>query len=318
MSFFQQFPKIQYDLQETNVLSTRFDIFRHVDVTNAQTDSYSNYLFYDIKDGERPDVVSQKLYNTPDYYWTFFIINDFLQAGFNKWYKSQLDFYRGLELEYDDHGALIFIPNYSIDPDRELRLNAANVFGGLDVTTDGLRLVRTGGSPADSAKIKKFDPFMQQLITFEATSDSFYDSGGTYHFGFSSDITPTNRKTFLSNYLTHLKKIGRVANEAFNDLNTPFAESDLSTYTYTPERAYSSLLEAPYRFKASDNPASTFEEDEEIGALDALLNQYGSISNFKSWFDYEYEENEKSRKIIYISPFYIERFVDSYKNLINS
>ena len=82
MSFFQQFPTIEYDLQETNQFSKRFDIFRHVDVLNAQSDDFTSYLYYEVKDGERPDIVSYKLYDTPAYYWTFFIINDFLNRFF--------------------------------------------------------------------------------------------------------------------------------------------------------------------------------------------------------------------------------------------
>ena len=308
MSFFQKFPTIEYDLQETNVLSTRVDIFRHVDVTGVKSDSYINYLYYEIMDGERPDIVSHKLYNTPNYYWTFFIINDFLQAGFNKWYKSQFDFDRGLELEYGNHGAFIFKPNYT---------TADNVLGGLDLTLEGLQFVKVGGSPQDTAKIEKFHPFMQQLITMDATSDSFYDSSGTYHFGFSSDVTESQKLDFLSKYTAHLNKLLTYSTQSSSSISL-LTESDLSTYTYTPERAYSSLLDSPYRFKAIDNPASTFEEDEEIGAIDALINGFGSIDSFNSWFEYESRENEKSKKIIYVSPSYIERFVDTYKNLINS
>ena len=304
MSFFNQFPRINYDLQETNQLSRRVDIFRHVDVTSINTDDYTNYLYYEIKDGERPDVVSHKLYRTSNYYWTFFIINDFLQAGFNKWYKSNTDLYRGLELEYDDHGALNFIPNYT---------TAANVIGGLDITFEGLRFALVGGSPQETAKIKKFDAFMQQMVTIEASSSSFYNSDGTYHFAFSSDASSAGKLDFLEKYTSHLKKIDIIPEES-----ATLSESNLSSYTYTPERAYSSLLTAPYKFKAIDDPASTFDKDDEIGSIDALNNDFGSVDSYRSWFDYETEENEKTRKILFILPEHIEGFAQRYKNLINA
>jgi hypothetical protein len=38
--------------------------------------------------GERPDNLSQRLYGTPDYYWTFFIANDDLKTGLSSWPKS--------------------------------------------------------------------------------------------------------------------------------------------------------------------------------------------------------------------------------------
>ena len=39
-------------------------------------DEISAYRYFEISNGERPDIVSQRLYNTPNYHWTFFILND--------------------------------------------------------------------------------------------------------------------------------------------------------------------------------------------------------------------------------------------------
>ena len=312
MSFFKQFPKIEYDLQETNQFSKRFDIFRHVDVSTAQSDEFTSYLYYQVKDGERPDIVSYKLYNTPDYYWTFFVINDFLQAGFNEWYKSSFDFNRGLEIEYGDHGALIFLPNYT---------TKANAISGLDVTYSDLRFARAGSSPQDTAKIERFDPFMLQLITHEASSDSFYNSSGTYHFAFSSTATNAGKTAWLKIFTDHLINL-----ELINEGET-LSEGDLPTYTYTPERAYSSLLDAPFRF-ISTVPNKDFSlpvvqttvkaKDDVIGAYDALLKGQGEISNFKSWYEYELDNNEANRQIQYVRKEFIEEFADEYKRLINS
>jgi len=312
MSFFKQFPKIDYDLQETNQFSKRFDIFRHVDVSTAQSDEFTTYLYYQVKDGERPDIVSYKLYNTPDYYWTFFVINDFLQAGFNEWYKSSFDFNRGLEIEYGDHGALIFLPNYT---------TKANAISGLDVTYSDLRLARAGSSPQDTAKIERFDPFMLQLITHEASSDSFYNSSGTYHFAFSSTATNSGKTAWLKIFADHLLNL-----ELINEGET-LSEGDLPTYTYTPERAYSSLLDAPFRFistvsdvdfKADVVQTTVKAKDDVIGAYDALLKGQGEISNFKSWYEYELDNNEANRQIQYVRKEFIEEFADEYKRLINS
>ena len=321
MSFFQQFPTIDYDLQETNQFSKRFDIFRHVDVSTTQSDEFTSYLYYQVKDGERPDIVSQKLYDTPDYYWTFFVINDFLQAGFNEWYKSSFDFHRGLELEYGDHGALIFLPNYSTEVvGGQTVAKAENAISGLNVTYSDLRLARVGSSPQDTAKIERFDPFMLQLITHEASSDSFYNSSGTYHFAFSSTATNAGKTAWLALFKTHLVNLGII------NIDTTIAEGDLPTYTYTPERAYSSLLDAPFRFKSTvvdqnfeADVVQTTEKakDDVIGAYDALLRGQGDITNFKSWYEYELDKNEANRQIQYVRPEFIEQFADEYKALIN-
>ncbi len=83
--FFENFPKIRYDLLNNNKLIEVIDIFRHVDVNDVLADDLLSYRYYEIQEGDRPDQVSQALYGTPDYYWTFFIVNDFLKDGLPAW-----------------------------------------------------------------------------------------------------------------------------------------------------------------------------------------------------------------------------------------
>ena len=75
--FFKQFPKVEYDFNRKGVLQNMTDIFRSVRALPAFLDDFNSYTFYQIRNGERPDIVSQRLYGNQDYYWTFFIINDF-------------------------------------------------------------------------------------------------------------------------------------------------------------------------------------------------------------------------------------------------
>lgn len=320
MAFFQQFPKIQYDLEETKDFTERVDIYRHVDVDTIRSDDFTTYLFYEIQEGERPDIVSQKLYRTPDYYWTFFIINDFLQDGFNEWYKSYIDFHRGLDQEYGDHGAFIFLPNLPTSATEiasavDSPLNSPendytrNMMNGLDLNYDYLRFVRVDDSPEPTAKIERYDNFMLQLITHEATTTDFYSTTGIYRFGFSSTATQTQKDTWLEIYTDYLKSINAIS----ADVDT-LTESDLSTYTYRPHRAYDELINAPYRFLSGDSPIV------HIGAYDAIHPNrgLGSISNIQTWFEYENEKNEARKKIRYVRPEFIQDFVETYQNLINS
>ena len=83
--FFKQFPKVEYDFNRKGVLQNMTDIFRSVRALPAFLDDFNSYTFYQIRNGERPDIVSQRLYGNQDYYWTFFIINDFLHDGYREW-----------------------------------------------------------------------------------------------------------------------------------------------------------------------------------------------------------------------------------------
>lgn len=106
MSFFNQFPVRTYDADKDGIQDTVTDIFRYVDVDDKPIDSISSYIFYEIEDGERPDIVSQKLYGTPDYYWTFFVINDSLKHGLEDWPMSTQEFNDSMEENFSQFSSV--------------------------------------------------------------------------------------------------------------------------------------------------------------------------------------------------------------------
>ena len=83
--YFTNFPTTQYDLFFDNQKTEVVDLFRVVKVKKQFKDDVTFYTFYNIQDGERPDIVSTKLYGTPDYYWTFFMVNDNLVNIHTDW-----------------------------------------------------------------------------------------------------------------------------------------------------------------------------------------------------------------------------------------
>lgn len=52
------------------------DLTSYVEVIDTVKQNASFYSKYTILDGDRPDQVSQKIYGTPAYHWTFYIMND--------------------------------------------------------------------------------------------------------------------------------------------------------------------------------------------------------------------------------------------------
>lgn len=101
MAFFKLFPKIGYDLKNSGVLNNVVNIYRSVRPLQEFVDDITTYKFYEIKNGERPDIVSQRLYGTPDFYWTFFIVNEYLHDGLAAWPMSQEDLKTYMDTEYD-------------------------------------------------------------------------------------------------------------------------------------------------------------------------------------------------------------------------
>jgi len=101
MSFFKQFPNIPYDFDRNGIFQNVVNIYRHVRPLKAFADELNTYTFYQVKNGERPDLVSYRLYGTTEYYWTFFIINDFLHDGLAAWPMSQEKLHDYMAEEYE-------------------------------------------------------------------------------------------------------------------------------------------------------------------------------------------------------------------------
>lgn len=173
MSFFRNFPKIQYDLLETGEKVDFQNIFRHVDVDDIAIDPFASYAYYEIQSGERPDVVSQKLYGTPDYYWTFFIVNDFLKEGIAAWPKSEQELERYITDEFDDKSVLRILP-YPSSISAGLRPVLSDnlyrgTFQGLDLSHPYLRVRRSGDSNA-YALVSHYDVSLYQLHVFQVSN----------------------------------------------------------------------------------------------------------------------------------------------------
>lgn len=79
MSYFTNYPKISYPFADLTNKTMVQDIGVYIDIVDRAKDDIAFYQTYQIKNGERPDQISQKLYGSPDYHWTFFLMNDELR-----------------------------------------------------------------------------------------------------------------------------------------------------------------------------------------------------------------------------------------------
>ena len=80
-NFFTHFPNVNYAFgDEFNVkgganltLSKFQDITAYIDLIDEVKQNAPFYSEYYVLENDRPDQVSQAIYGTPDYHWTFFI-----------------------------------------------------------------------------------------------------------------------------------------------------------------------------------------------------------------------------------------------------
>ena len=156
MAFFKQFPKVQYDFNRQGVLQNMVDIFRSVRALPSFVDNYTGYRLYEIKNGERPDIVSGRLYGTSKYYWTFFVINDFLHDGMRSWPMSQEDLQAYMAKEYN---------GYVIETNPKVTNNFENSLAGRFTLGETL----TGSVSGATGKLTRKITDLSQLVIQDVT-----------------------------------------------------------------------------------------------------------------------------------------------------
>lgn len=75
-NYFKYFPIIDYKFGNETSFAKFENLSVYADVIDQVADAVTAYEEYYILPNERPDQVSEKLYGTPDYHWTFFLMND--------------------------------------------------------------------------------------------------------------------------------------------------------------------------------------------------------------------------------------------------
>lgn len=174
MSFFKQFPTQSYDFNRDGIIQQVVDIYRSVRVEGSSIDNPSLYLNYSIKDGERPDIVSQRLYNTPEYYWTFFVINEMLHDGMRAWPMSRTVMEDYLAEEYS--GVVITTNPVTVtNTDLGITTFRDSLAGRfrLNETITGQANLHNGNPPSGTLVKKDID--LNQLVLKDVTGTFFGD-----------------------------------------------------------------------------------------------------------------------------------------------
>lgn len=89
MAYFRNFKKGSFRVGD-RVLET-VNIAQYTQLLEKIADDLSFYSYYTVVNGDRLDTISEKLYGTPDYYWTIILLN-----------KDIVNTYEDLAKEYND------------------------------------------------------------------------------------------------------------------------------------------------------------------------------------------------------------------------
>ena len=277
MSFFKLFPTQSYDFNRDGILQNVIDIYRSVRAEGTFIDNGAAYKLEDIRNGERPDIMSQRIYGTTDYYWTFFVINEFLHDGLAVWPMSQEDLQEYYANEFNGY-AINTLPSITRNSDlgiTDYKDSIANRF------TIGETVV--GSISGARGTLTKKDLDLNQLVIQDVT----LGSGG----GFIGD--PSNATE-------------NIIGETSGDFVATYRSWK---YRVAPHHYYS-LTQGKFNgVDGEDRPISVAEN---IPGAEGMGNT-GYITN-QSYLE---NLNFKRSKIRIINPKYIEQFVEDFEELIN-
>jgi hypothetical protein len=99
MAYFMKFPLMGYTANNNIDFDIVTDITKRVALSEAIKENFSVYDEYDIKDGETPEIVSYRFYNTTDYHWVVLMLNNIIDPRF-EWVMSQDNLMRYCQTKY--------------------------------------------------------------------------------------------------------------------------------------------------------------------------------------------------------------------------
>lgn len=347
-NFFSKFPKVnvRYSNESKNRVSYT-DIYRFVDVNDVLIDQFINYDFYEIGDNERPDNVSQNLYNTPGFYWTFFIINERMKKGISEWPLSDQALDKFIGERYGKYGVCSVFPsfiasntndflelnwtldcmlsNYSFDlmDDIQYPIAINNLLNGLDLTYPYLRVKRSESSQGKNGfygKIKYFDSEKYQLW-LEDIKDPFFFSN------IASNVPNYNQIEIIA---INPFEENSIEWKNVNEQEKEWIESTKSWYStlfgsvLVDDETYKNNLFNVLKFNVKN-----FYEDARLAPNHFINGVTGERLCFLYCnitgegvpvpnFEHERNLNEEKRLIKVIKPSLIYRFADTYQKVLNS
>jgi len=80
-NYFKNFEFAEYRFGNNTDIDLAQNLTQYVDLIDQIKNNISFTEKYNILSGDRPDVVSFKLYGTMNYYWTFYLMNDHLRLS---------------------------------------------------------------------------------------------------------------------------------------------------------------------------------------------------------------------------------------------
>ena len=99
--YFDNFPTIIYDSEKENVFKDVKNLLRRVGIRAKVKSNALLYDTYDVKNGETPESIADKLYDDPQLHWIVLMVND-ITDRYHEWPMLEQQFNTFVNEKYDD------------------------------------------------------------------------------------------------------------------------------------------------------------------------------------------------------------------------
>ena len=105
MSYFEMFPQIFYDNKGDGNYSVMTNLLRRVKLVDDAKLNIVDFDYYDVKDGETPEMIAHKYYGDVNLHWTILTVNNVVDY-YEDWPMSVQRFEEFVKEKYENPQAI--------------------------------------------------------------------------------------------------------------------------------------------------------------------------------------------------------------------
>ena len=120
--YFENFPIIAYDSVGNGEYKAVTDLLRRVAIRSKVRSNTLVFDTYDVKQGETPEMLADKLYNDPELHWVILLIND-ITDRYHQWPMNNNQFIAYLNDKYSNVDATHHYEISQVSGDTTIKIN---------------------------------------------------------------------------------------------------------------------------------------------------------------------------------------------------
>ena len=120
--YFAAFPDILYDSVGNGDSKVVTNLLRRVAIRAKVKENTLVFDTYDVKEGETPEIIADKLYGDPELHWVILFMNNVTER-YSQWPRNQNQFLAHVNDKYDDVNALHHYEITQASGDTSIKIN---------------------------------------------------------------------------------------------------------------------------------------------------------------------------------------------------